>query len=147
MRRSGCAMLGLIVIPMLLLVGPAGVLADDDDQVDGALWQFVMTPVKKGPNSPLPLRGVFRVKGKELFQRTGRGKEFDKLIGVKTDFKKKTTYLRIDDLQAIEKETKKSHTGIKGKLVLSFDDLGEWSGRFVDSDGRQWEFKCKRFQE
>jgi hypothetical protein len=140
----------LIVIPLLLLGGngPVVGLADDDDKVDGALWQFGMTPVKKGPNSPPPMRGVFRVKGKELYQRSSRdSKEYDKLIGVKTDFKRKTTYLRIDDMRANEKETKKPHTGIKGKLVLEFDELGEWSGRFVDSDGRHWEFNCKRFQE
>ncbi len=149
MRRSGCTMLSLIVIPMLLLggTGPAVLLADDDDKVDGALWRFGMTPVKKGPNSPPPMRGVFRVKGRELFQRGDRGKEFDQLIGVKTGFKEKTTFLRIDDLRAIERGTKKERTGIKGKLTLKFDELGEWSGRFVDSEGSQWEFKCLRFQE
>jgi hypothetical protein len=138
-----------IVIPTLVLssIVPRAVLADDDDKVDGALWQFGMSPVKKGPRSPAPMRGVFRVKGKELFQRSERGKEFDKLIGVKTGFKKRVTFLRIDDLRAVEKDTRTAHTGIKGKLTLEFDDLGEWSGRFVDSEGLQWDFKCKRFQE
>ena len=148
MRRNCCAMLSLIAISLLLLGGTSPVaIHADDDMVDGALWRFGMTPVKKGPNSPPPMRGVFRVKGKELFQRGDRGKEFDQLIGVKTDFKKRTTFLRIDDLRAIENGTKKVRTGINGKLTLTFDDLGEWSGRFIDSDGMHWEFKCKRFQE
>ena len=146
MRPVGYSMFSFLGAALLIAatLGSLPILADED-MVDGALWQFGMTPVK---GSQPALRGVFRVNGKQLYQKSRRdSKEYDKLIGEKTDFKRKTTYLRIDDMRANEKETRKPHTGIKGKLTLTFDELGEWSGRFVDSEGRHWEFKCKRFQE
>lgn len=146
MRPVGYSMFSLLGAALLIAstLGSPAVHADED-MVDGALWQFGMTPVQGGQP---PLRGVFRVNGKQLYQRSSRDtKEYDKLIGEKVDFKRKITYLRIDDMRANEKETRKPRTGIKGKLTLKFDEFGEWSGRFVDSEGRHWDFKCKRFQE
>lgn len=146
MRFNSYPMLSFRLTALILAANVmCSVTFAEEDLVDGALWQFGMTPVKSGPP---PMRGVFRVNGKQLFQKSSRdSKDYDKLIGEKTGFAKKTTYLRIDDMRAVEKESRKHHTGIKGKLTVEFDELGEWSGRFVDSDGKHWEFKCKRFQE
>lgn len=120
-------------------------VADDNDKVDGAIWKFEMTPVKK--RGAETLRGQFRVQGKFLYQKTTpKSKEFDKKIGEKTSTKGKTTRLQIDDLRARAKESG-LHSGIKGKLVLDMDERGKWSGPFVDSEGSHWDFKCERFQE
>jgi hypothetical protein len=135
----------LVVLMTIGIIGISNLVADDDDKFDGALWKFHMEPVAK--RAVEPLNGVFRVKGKELFQKSKpRIKEFDLLIGEKTAFKPKTTWLKIDNLRARTKGGK-VETGIKGKLVLKMDEQGKWSGPFIDSEGRHWDFSCERFQE
>ena len=118
--------------------------AEDADQIDGALWKFTLTPVKPGKD---PLRGVFRVKGKHLYQKsTLKSKDLDKVIGEKISNKGKVTHVRIDDMR-VSSKGKWVDGGLKGKLVLTFNSKGDWDGKFVDSDGEHWEMKCLRYKE
>lgn len=99
--------------------------------------------------------GMFRINGNDLFQRSSMEKPgFDRKMGMKTSVKAvrnkkgkivgpQTTTLEFFDLQS----NGLKYTGMKGKVVLKQNKLGEWSGRFVDAEGLHWEFKCSRKQE
>ncbi len=36
---------------------------------------------------------------------------------------------------------------ISGKALLKMNKFGGWSGRFIDGDGKHWEFQCSRIAE
>lgn len=137
-----------VILVLLLTIGISGISnakADDAGEFDGAIWRFHMTPAAKRFGEPM--NGAFRVKGKNLYQNTKpRTKDFDKHIGQKTAAKPKKTWLTIDDMRAKPKGGNIVE-GIKGKMVLTMDEPGKWSGTFIDSQGRHWDFKCERIQE
>lgn len=124
----------------------------DGGKFDGALWSFTMIPKDKNHEKRT---GMFRINGNDLFQRSSMEKPgFDRKMGMKTSVKAvrnkkgkivgpQTTTLEFFDLQS----NGLKYTGMKGKVVLKQNKLGEWSGRFVDAEGLHWEFKCSRKQE
>lgn len=119
---------------------------------DGALWSFSMIPKDKNLEKRT---GMFRINGNDLFQRSSMEKpSFDRKMGMKTSVKAvrnkkgkivgpQTTTLEFFDLQS----NGLKYAGMKGKVVLTQNKLGEWSGRFIDAEGLHWEFKCSRKQE
>jgi hypothetical protein len=117
--------------------------AQDGDKFEGAVWTFVMTPKGRGPG---PLNAAFRVSGNVLYQRSKPRGDFDKVIGKNHPRGKKQTRIEIDDLRAHDRN-RGVHAGLKGTALLTADRRGEWSGRFLDSEGRHWDFKCSRTQE
>lgn len=124
----------------------------DGGKFDGALWSFSMIPKDKNLEKRT---GMFRINGNDLYQRSSMEKPgFDRKMGTKTSVKAvrnkkgkivgpQTTTLEFFDLQS----NGLKYTGMKGKVVLKQNKLGEWSGRFVDAEGLHWEFKCSRKQE
>ena len=110
------------------------------DMFEGAVWKFTMKP--KRPRME-DRRGVFRVNGGNLYQKENHGDtDFKKKIGYKSVVTRSSTTLVFTDLRAGRKDP-----GIKGKVVITMDSGGEWSGKMVDGEGVHWEFHCSRFQE
>ena len=144
---------GLMCVAVLLsgIVGGSSATADEKDKFDGAIWNFTMTP--KRPASAEPLKGGFRVFKHVLYQRSEAPREkgvakrddFNKVIG-KNHPQGKRTRVELNDFRAFDKNMT-WHSGLKGSVLLTIDRFGEWSGTFVDSEGRHWDFKCVRVQE
>jgi len=145
---------GLVCTAALLsgIVGASAASADDKDKFDGAIWNFTMTP-KRGGLGLEPLKGGFRVFNHVLYQRSKPPREkkeanrddFDKVVG-KNHPQGKRTRVEMKDFRAFDKNMT-WHSGLKGSVLLTIDRFGEWSGTFVDSEGRHWDFKCTRVQE
>lgn len=124
----------------------------DGGKFDGALWTFQMTPHDKNMGTR---SGMFRVNGVDLYQRFDMTKPgFDRKVGQKTHIKaqrnkkgkivgKERTTIQFTDLQSDGRK----FTGMSGTLEVTKSKAGEWSGRFVDSNGLHWDFKCARKQE
>lgn len=124
----------------------------DGGKFDGALWTFQMIPHDK----KLEKRsGMFRVNGLDLYQRSDMNKPgFDRKVGQKVHHKaqrnkqgkivgKERTTIQFTDLQSDGRK----YTGMNGTVEIIKSKPGEWSGRFVDSNGLHWDFKCSRKQE
>ncbi len=147
-----------LTLVSVLLFGVLGISAvadeKDDQQVVGALWTFSMTSRTEGS---LPLYGMCRAAGRKLYQeskpdnsRSGKPPvpaldDIDKVIGETTMSKRKVVRLRIDDLQATDTK-RQSHSGMQGRLELQYQNDDEWFGRFTDSAGVGWEFRCRRYR-
>jgi hypothetical protein len=102
-----------------------------------------MTPKAPGPQ---PLRGAFRVANDVLYQKeTPEDADFTKKIG-KNQPRGSKTRIEFTDLRAFVRRGV-AHEGLSGNVLLTIDRAGEWSGTFVDSQGRHWSFKCTRVQE
>jgi hypothetical protein len=146
-RRASPPFLISVMIGVVALSGIAGisaVQAQSGDKFDGAVWSFNMTPKRPGPE---PLRGQFRVSNNVLYQRSqpSRTAPYDKVIG-KNFPNGKRTRVEMEDFRAADKN-RSWHGGMKGKILLTMDRPGEWSGTFVDAEGRHWSFQCTRVQE
>ena len=124
----------------------------DGGKFDGALWTFQMTPHDRNIGTR---SGMFRVNGVDLYQRSDMTKPgFDRKVGQKTHIKaqrnkkgkivgKERTTVQFTDLQSDGRK----FTGMSGTLEVTKSKPGEWAGRFVDSNGLHWDFKCSRKQE
>jgi hypothetical protein len=139
---SRCTCL-LFLAGLMILKGTATVSADEQDQFEGALWRFTMKPKTRGLE---PLNGHYRVSD-HIFYQTSKPKsrDFDKVVGKNHPAGRKTQS-EFHDLRAFTKD-RKLHSGIKGTANLEIIEFGEWSGRFIDAEGRHWDFRCSRIQE
>jgi hypothetical protein len=132
-----------VLAGLAILTGTASVSADDKDQFEGALWRFTMTPKTRGLE---PLKGQYRVSDRVFYQCSKpKTREFDKVVGKNHPAGRKTRS-EFHDLRAFA-EDRQLHRGIKGTANLEMEEFGEWSGRFIDSEGRHWDFRCSRVQE
>ena len=132
-----------VLAGLAILTGTASVSADDKDQFEGALWRFTLTPKTRGLE---PLKGHYRVSDHVFYQTTKpKTRDFDKVVGKNHPAGRKTRS-EFHDLRAFA-EDRQLHRGIKGTAHLEMEEFGEWSGRFVDSEGRHWAFRCSRVQE
>jgi hypothetical protein len=153
MRRFGAA---CCVVAAVLAGAVPGrpAFGDDTDKVDGAIWRFSL---KRTASRTSETRiGAFRVYGMDLYQptkpgRVPRGADWRKIdsevVGKKVAQRssKGKTALSFDKLRTRSDGT--IHDPMKGKAVLEFDEAGKWHGRFIDSDGRHWDFNAERVQE
>ncbi len=134
---------GIAGVAMLLMFVYAANAAQAQDIIDGAIWRFTMKP--KTPNQQI-LKGQFRVSNHQLFQKEKpESKEFNKPVGFNNP-KNDKTVMTLTDLRAADK-SRKWHNGISGKVLLKNERFGYWTGRFIDSKGRHWDFSCTRVQE
>lgn len=116
----------------------------EGDLFEGALWNFSMRPKNPGPP---PLRGRFRVKFNALYQRSSpEDNELTKPVGTKVAGGKNRVRVTFTDVAAVGPQGG-LHEGIQGNVLITIDRPGEWSGTFVDSKGRHWDFRCTRIQE
>jgi hypothetical protein len=124
--------------------GPTfGQAKKDAGKFDGAVWTFQMTPKVPGLQ---PLRGAFRVSNHVLYQKeTPEDPDFTKQVG-KNHPRGSKTRVEFKDLRAFVRKGV-VHEGLSGNVLLTIDRFGEWSGTFIDSQGRHWGFKCSRVQE
>ena len=133
----------IVLAGLAILTCTASVSADDQDQFEGALWRFTMTPKTRGLE---PLKGQYRVSDHVFYQTTKpKTRDFDKVVGKNHPAGRKTKS-EFHDLRAFT-EDRQLHRGIKGTANLEMEEFGEWSGRFIDSEGRHWDFRCSRVQE
>lgn len=130
-------------IAMLLLLVLTTNAAQAQDTIDGAIWRFTMKPKTQGLQI---LKGQFRVSNHVLFQKEKpEQNDFNKQIGVNKPNKDKTV-MTLTDLRAMDKK-RNWHNGFKGKVLLRNERFGFWTGRFIDSQGRHWDFTCSRIQD
>ena len=144
LRVSGATLsrfaLGFI---LSVVANTAVVSADEVDQFEGAIWQFTLTPKSRGLET---LKGQYRVSDHLFYQKSKpKIREFDKVVGDNHPSGRKTKSV-FKDLRAFDKK-RNLHSGIKGTAHLEMEQFGEWSGRFIDSEGRHWDFQCSRMQE
>ena len=132
-----------VLAGLAILTGAASVSADEQDQFEGAIWRFTMTPKVRGLET---LKGQYRVSDHVFYQNTKpKTREFDKAVGKNHPSGRKTESV-FTDLRAFSKD-RKLHGGIRGTAHLEMLEFGEWSGRFIDSEGRHWDFRCSRVRE
>ncbi len=100
--------------------------AQADDQFDGAVWTFTMTPKNPGQEH---LGAAFRVKDHVLYQmsKPSRGFNFDKMIGKNVPLANKNIRIEMSDFYAVSNETRTRHTGLKGTALLKNVRFGEYS--------------------
>ena len=117
------------------------------DQFEGAVWRFRITP--KSPRSE-ERHGAFRVSNDQIFQKeTPADKDFRKQVGTNHP-KGEKTRMKVTDFRTFVKSENGgagSQNRMSGTVLLSMNKFGEWSGRFIDSEGHHWEFKCSRIAE
>ena len=131
---------GPAMILMFVFATPA---AQAQHSIDGAIWRFTMKPLT--PNLQV-LKGQFRVSNHRLFQKEKpESNEFNKPVGSNNP-RNDRTVMTLTNLRAIDRN-RKWHDGFQGKVLLRFERFGYWTGRFIDSKGRHWEFSCTRVQD
>lgn len=118
----------------------------DADKFDGAVWRYTLTPKTKGL---LALKGRYRVSGQYLYQKKSPDDEvLKKVVGKKVAAKQGKVRVEFDDFRGYTDRAGGSPpTQIKGSALLSYDRFGNWSGTFIDGDGRHWDFVCERIRE
>ena len=127
--------------------GTSEAVAQTGHQFEGAVWRFTMAP--KFPRA-VKRQGAFRVADNKIFQKTkSDDKDFSKEIGVnKPDGNK--TRIELKDFRTFEIASGGglgAQNRIDGTALLKMNRFGEWSGRFIDGDGKHWEFQCSRVVE
>lgn len=126
-----------------IISSTASVAADEQDQFDGAIWTFKLTPKTRGLEE---LKGRYRVSDDVFYQNSKpKSREFDKVVGKNHPTGRKTKSV-FTDLRAFDAD-RQLHSGLKGTAHLEMEEFGEWSGRFIDSEGRHWDFQCSRVRE
>lgn len=131
----------------ILAIGTSKAAAPTGDQFEGAVWSFTMSP--KFPRAE-KRQGAFRVADDKIFQKLKPSdKEFSKEVGVNHPNGDKTQ-IELHDFRTFEITSDGglgSQKRLSGKALLKMNKLGEWSGRFIDGDGKHWEFQCSRVAE
>ncbi len=131
----------LASLPIIMAAG--SITADERNQFEGAIWRFTLTPKTRGLEV---LKGRYRVSDDVFYQNAKtKSREFDKVVGKNLPTGRKTKSV-FTDLRGFDAD-RKLHSGLKGTAHLEMEEPGEWSGRFIDSEGRHWDFQCSRVQE
>lgn len=145
----------LFFVAMALITAEAttgsAVFAQAGGEFEGAVWRFSMTPKAKTDE---PMRGLFRVADSEIFiKEKAKDKKFSKHVG-KAVFNSKTSATKIvfEEMRVFHRGEEKGKEArefdpISGTASVKMDEKGEWSGRFTDSAGHNWEFRCTRVKE
>ena len=119
------------------------VFAQEEDQFEGAVWQFAMSQ-KKAPQTKLI--GRFRISKHVVFQKEKRSDaEFSKQVGKNHPVGKKTR-MEVAGFRVFEQANKKQQS-IAGTARLKMIRFGEWTGVFTDEKGVNWDIKCSRIME
>lgn len=124
-------------------------MAQVGDRFEGAVWRFHISP--KGSRRE-PVTGLFRVADHELFQKESRDDESkERLVGRNHPDGRKTRMV-FKELLVFEKgktdsDRPRPRDRVSGTALLRMDEPGEWSGRFIDSEGLHWDFRCSRIRE
>ena len=99
----------------------------------------------KGPRKQ-ELNGLFRVNRHVLYQKeTPDDPDFTKKIGT-SKYQAKRCTIELTEFRAFDKDRNK-HDGLSGKVVMTIDRFGEWTGTLIDGKGRNWDFHCSRVKE
>ncbi len=144
-QRIVCLVATLLV---LHLEGSTPLLAQgiDGGKVDGAIWKFTMTPKTAGLEA---VNGRYRVSGMTLYQKENPDdQQFKRVVGKKVAGKKgehKVGIVFSDFRARIERGS--PPVQLNGSAWLKAEKREKWSGTFIDSDGRHWDFQCERIFE
>lgn len=119
----------------------AATLAEDRGKVEGAVWQYEMSPVKRGAESR---KGRFRINGTEIFQpRDMKPVKVGAILDKPKDKPEKGDKVRVQ-FDALRGSDRKA---LNCKGQITFNSFGEVEGRLIDADGVHWNFKASRVQE
>ena len=145
------AVVAAFALTLLHSVCGSKVFAQAGDTVDGAVWRFKITP--KFPLQE-PVFGQYRISNYQIFIKDDpKDKEFTREVGKATPNRRtKVTTVVFKELRVFEKSEKGSRPRISkavtaGGAKVKMDEVFEWSGLFIDSEGRHWDFKCSRVKE
>jgi len=127
------------------------VFAQAGDTLDGAVWRFKITP--KFPRQEAVF-GQYRISDYRIFIKDDpKDKEFTREVGKATPHPRtKVTTVVFKELRVFEKSEDGSRPRVSkavtaGGAKVKMDEPFEWSGLFIDSEGRHWDFKCSRIKE
>ena len=119
----------------------------ESGQIDGAIWKFELTPVDRGPKTPLPIKGRYRVADLKVYQAEKESGEMTRQIGqCKPNQERKNTEVVFENLRGVT-APKQPAEPIKGKALLEVKKFGELEGDFVDSKGFKWKMIATRIRE
>lgn len=126
---------------LVICLVAAAAPAEDRGNVEGAVWQYEMSMVKRNAESR---RGRFRIDGTEIFQPrdmmpTKIGTILDK-PREKPEMGDKIK-VQFDALRGSDRKA------LNCKGQITFKSFGEVEGRLIDTDGAHWNFKASRVQE
>lgn len=118
------------------------ILAQQGDNIDGAIWQFELT--KKG-RSPSTVKGQFRVSKHVVYQKEKRNSpSFANQVGTnKPDGARART--EFEGLRVFDQDRKASK--MNGVATIQRNRFGEWTGTFTDGEGTNWDMKLSRVKE
>jgi hypothetical protein len=121
----------------------------DIGAIEGAVWQFTLTPAKGNPAKDT-LRGKFRVKNLKIYQgETEDDKEMIKEVGSSdpADVKQPThTTLTLTEFRAWKRGATKAEV-IKGTAKLERESKDANHGQFIDDKGFHWRMRQVRVQD
>ncbi len=113
-----------------------------DDQFEGAVWKFKITP-----KNIEPLVGRYRINDHSLYQREVlRGSDYSKKVG--TNFPKgQKTMTVFTDMRGFTQNTRRVIEGLRGTAHLELQEYGHWTGT-IKLDGKpEMKMECIRILE
>lgn len=119
----------------------AAAQAEDRGKVEGAVWQYEMSMLKRNAESR---KGRFRINGTEIFQpRDMKSAKVGTILDKPKEKPEKGDKVRVQ-FDALRGSDRKA---LSCKGQITFNSFGEVEGRLIDSDGVHWNFKASRVQE
>lgn len=118
--------------------------ANAQDAFAGAVWKFELT---NNVDESLQLIGTFRVKKHVMYQKASKtDAEYLRRVGKNSVKKKNKTQFKVTDWKAYSPDLKKEQL-LSGEGKLTLVELGQWTGRFTDSGGVNWQMRTTRIKE
>ncbi|TWU50661.1 hypothetical protein Poly51_39540 [Rubripirellula tenax] len=113
-----------------------------DDQFEGAVWKFKITP-----KNIEPLLGRYRINDHVLYQREVlSGSDYSKKVGTNHPKGQKTMTV-FTDMRGFTQNTRKVIEGLRGTAHLELQEYGRWTGT-IKLDGKpEMKMECIRILE
>ncbi|MEZ6042454.1 MAG: hypothetical protein R3C20_18290 [Planctomycetaceae bacterium] len=152
-RSARCIVLVIFAVLLLhdnlacTVIFAASANPTPQNNFDGAVWRF---SIENRSGKAQRYRGTYRISNGRVFQKeTPSDDAMSKRVGMNYPKDRKTRTV-LKDFRVFphsEPASPGNELRITGVAYLSMDRPGEWSGRFVDSQGRHWKWRCSRVQE
>jgi hypothetical protein len=130
-----------IACAVVICLTCAAAPAEDRGKVEGAVWQYEMSMVKRNAESR---KGRFRINGTEIFQpRDMKPMKIGAILDKPREKPEKGDKVKVQ-FDALRGSDRKA---LNCKGQITFNSFGEVEGRLIDTDGVHWNFKASRVQE